>query len=353
MGPLHAARPGDRRRQDRHAGPERARRRVLHAADPLRRRALSGEQLRAIAGISRTSAATPPTSPTGRTSSCTGSASRTCPRSGSASRPSASSTTEACGDTPRVILGSPVAGIAADEIIDGTPAIEEIRATATSATPSSPTCRASSRPRSPARRSLDVAHEVERRLVRRRRPPRARTRVRRLGRRRAVDQPDVRAATRRLGPPRRGPRGLGRRHRDLPRLRLPPAAQPGPPEVPRRRLGRREVPRGPGERVPRSGPARRPGARAPAGHRRDHIGVHRQVDGRNWVGVSPVAGRVSGDVLTRVAELAETHGSGRVRLTTQQKLLVLDVPGRARSRPSRPDWPRSACPAGPPSSAVA
>jgi len=36
------------------------------------------------------------------------------------------SSTEACGDTPRVILGSPVAGVAADEIIDGTPAIEAI-----------------------------------------------------------------------------------------------------------------------------------------------------------------------------------------------------------------------------------
>ena len=32
-------------------------------------------------------------------------------------------TLEACGDSPRVILGSPVAGIAADEIIDGTPAV--------------------------------------------------------------------------------------------------------------------------------------------------------------------------------------------------------------------------------------
>ena len=31
------------------------------------------------------------------------------------------STTEACGDTPRVILGCPLAGIDADEIIDGTP----------------------------------------------------------------------------------------------------------------------------------------------------------------------------------------------------------------------------------------
>lgn len=36
-------------------------------------------------------------------------------------------TMEACGDSPRVILGSPVAGISADEVIDATPAIEEIR----------------------------------------------------------------------------------------------------------------------------------------------------------------------------------------------------------------------------------
>ena len=35
-------------------------------------------------------------------------------------------TTEACGDCPRVILGSPVAGIAAEEIIDPTPAIRDI-----------------------------------------------------------------------------------------------------------------------------------------------------------------------------------------------------------------------------------
>ena len=35
-------------------------------------------------------------------------------------------TTEACGDTPRVVLGSPVAGVAADEIIDGTPAMRAI-----------------------------------------------------------------------------------------------------------------------------------------------------------------------------------------------------------------------------------
>ncbi len=34
---------------------------------------------------------------------------------------------EACGDSPRPFLGSPVAGVAADEIIDATPALEEIK----------------------------------------------------------------------------------------------------------------------------------------------------------------------------------------------------------------------------------
>src|SRR5688572_16386300 len=36
------------------------------------------------------------------------------------------STTEACGDTPRVVLGSPVAGISEEEIIDGSWAVDEI-----------------------------------------------------------------------------------------------------------------------------------------------------------------------------------------------------------------------------------
>ena len=35
-------------------------------------------------------------------------------------------TTEACGDCPRVVLGSPLAGESLDEVIDGTPAINEI-----------------------------------------------------------------------------------------------------------------------------------------------------------------------------------------------------------------------------------
>jgi sulfite reductase (ferredoxin) len=71
------------------------------------------------------------------------------------------------------------------------------------------------------------------------------------------------------------------------------------------------------------GPAPQP----PSGHRRDHVGVHAQRDGTYWVGVAPVAGRVSGTTLAAVADVAGRWGSGRVRLTAHQKLLVLDVPG--------------------------
>jgi sulfite reductase (ferredoxin) len=57
----------------------------------------------------------------------------------------------------------------------------------------------------------------------------------------------------------------------------------------------------------------------------DHIGVHKQVDGRNYVGAAPVVGRSSGAQLGKLADLAQAHGSDRVRLTPYQKLLVLDV----------------------------
>ena len=59
---------------------------------------------------------------------------------------------------------------------------------------------------------------------------------------------------------------------------------------------------------------------------RDHVGVHRQADGRNYVGAVPRAGRTSGLQLQRVAALAEQHGRGRVATTAQQGLVVLDVP---------------------------
>jgi sulfite reductase (ferredoxin) len=57
----------------------------------------------------------------------------------------------------------------------------------------------------------------------------------------------------------------------------------------------------------------------------DHVGIHPQRDGRFFVGSRPVAGRVTGTVLAQVADIAEAHGSARVRLTPYQKLLVLDL----------------------------
>jgi sulfite reductase (ferredoxin) len=59
---------------------------------------------------------------------------------------------------------------------------------------------------------------------------------------------------------------------------------------------------------------------------RDHVGVHQQRDGRYYVGVAPHVGRTSGSQLWQVAELAAAYGSGRIRTTAEQKLLVLDVP---------------------------
>ena len=148
------------------------------------------------------------------------------------------STTEACGDCPRVILGSPVAGIAADEIIDPTPAIRRDRR-ALHRRPGvlQPAAQVQDRDhRSPGH---DVVPRDQRHRVRRRRctpsygpgfdlwvggglstnPMLAQ----RLGAWVPLDEvPEVWAGV------------VG----DLPRLRLPPAAAPGPAQVPGRRLGR-------------------------------------------------------------------------------------------------------------------
>ncbi|MBO0810097.1 MAG: nitrite/sulfite reductase, partial [Actinobacteria bacterium] len=69
-----------------------------------------------------------------------------------------------------------------------------------------------------------------------------------------------------------------------------------------------------------------PAAQVPPAGERDHIGIHRQRDGRYYLGVAPSVGRSSGTQLWQVADLAEAYGSGRVRTTTQQKLIILDVP---------------------------
>jgi sulfite reductase (ferredoxin) len=59
---------------------------------------------------------------------------------------------------------------------------------------------------------------------------------------------------------------------------------------------------------------------------RDHVGVHRQRDGRYYVGFAPTVGRLSADALDVIADLAARYGSGRVSTTTEQKMIILDVP---------------------------
>jgi len=68
-----------------------------------------------------------------------------------------------------------------------------------------------------------------------------------------------------------------------------------------------------------------PAPAAPTGPR-DHLGVQRQRDGRNAVGFALRSGRTSGSQLSRIAALAEQYGAGRVHATAQQQLVILGVP---------------------------
>ncbi|MFE9610059.1 nitrite/sulfite reductase [Streptomyces sp. NPDC006012] len=234
------------------------------------------------------------------------------------------STTEACGDTPRVILGSPVAGIAEDEIIDGTPAIEEIHRriignknfsnlprkfkTAVSGSP-----------------LLDVAHEINDvafvGVVHPEHGPGFDVWVggglstnpkigQRLGAWVPLDEvPDVHEGVVSVF------RDYGyRRLRTRARLKFLVAdwgvekfRQVLEDEYLKRKLTDGPAPAQPVERW------------------RDHVGVHRQRDGRFYVGFAPRVGRVDGTTLAKIADLAEAHGSGRVRTTAEQKMIVLDV----------------------------
>jgi sulfite reductase (ferredoxin) len=60
--------------------------------------------------------------------------------------------------------------------------------------------------------------------------------------------------------------------------------------------------------------------------RRDHVGIHPQKDENYYVGFAPKVGRLSGDLLRVIGDLAREYGSGRVRTTAEQKMVILDVP---------------------------
>ena len=65
---------------------------------------------------------------------------------------------------------------------------------------------------------------------------------------------------------------------------------------------------------------------------RDHTGIRPQNDGLRSVGATLKSGRTSGTALHKVADLAESLGGGRTALTAQQGLVVLDVPDQNTAR---------------------
>ena len=161
-------------------------------------------------------------------------------------------TTEACGDVPRVVIASPVAGIAADEIIDPTPAIDDIvekyiGSTEFSNLPRKFKTALTGHP------SHDVVPEVnDIAFVGVVHPEHGPGFDLWVGGGLSTN-PMLAQRLGALDPAGRGARGLVGCHQHLPRLRLPAAADPGPAEVPGRGLGRREVPRGARERSTSSG----------------------------------------------------------------------------------------------------
>lgn len=233
------------------------------------------------------------------------------------------STQEACGDCPRVILGSPVAGVSADEIIDGTPAIEAIESRyigdqAFSNLPRKFKSAISGHP------GHDVVPQIND--------------VAFIGAVHPEHGPgfDVWVGgglstnphlARRLGawvPLEDVPQvweGVVSIFRDYgyrrlrSRARLKFLVQDWGIEKFREVLENEYLGR---RLVDLDAP---PMPDTPA----DHVGVHRQVDGRFYVGVSPTVGRISGTILQRLADVVEAHGSNRIALTPMQKVIVLDV----------------------------
>ncbi|MGV9776905.1 nitrite/sulfite reductase [Streptosporangium sp. NPDC003464] len=68
-----------------------------------------------------------------------------------------------------------------------------------------------------------------------------------------------------------------------------------------------------------------PAPEQPRGGRRDHVGVFPQKDGNFYVGFAPRVGRLDGDKLHLIADIAQRHGSDRVHTTVEQKMVILDV----------------------------
>ena len=231
-------------------------------------------------------------------------------------------TWDACGDVPRVVLGSPVAGIAKDEIIDATPAIRKIQEIVTNEEFQNLPRKFKSAISGNARQ--DVVHEInDLAFIGVEHPelgPGFECYVggglstnpmlaQSLGAFVTLEQvPEVWAAVVRIF------RDYGyRRLRNRARLKFL-VAKWGAAKF-------REV-----LETEYLGYALPDGPKAPNNLiDRDHIGVHEQKDGNVYVGVKPTLGHMSGEQLIEVADVVERYGSTSLRFTPFKELLVLDI----------------------------
>jgi sulfite reductase (ferredoxin) len=233
------------------------------------------------------------------------------------------SSLEACGDSPRPFLGSPVAGVAADEIIDGTSALEEIKRryigdpafanlprkfkTALTGHPShdvSPETNDVSfvgtiHPEHGPGFDLWVGGGLSTNPML----------AKKLGVWIPLEEvPDAWAGVAGVF------RDYGyRRLRSRARLKFLVAdwgVEKFREVLEKEYLGRELV--------------SHPSPPSPVGHR-DHIGVHEQKDGKLYVGIAPTAGRVSGTLLVQLADLIEEYAVAGARFTPYQKIVLIGV----------------------------
>ena len=62
---------------------------------------------------------------------------------------------------------------------------------------------------------------------------------------------------------------------------------------------------------------------------RDHVGIHQQrQEGYCSAGIAVLRGRITAEQMALVADLADRYGTGELRTTTMQNLLVLNIPTR-------------------------
>ena len=231
-------------------------------------------------------------------------------------------TWDACGDVPRVILGSPVAGIAKDEIIDATPAIRKIQQIVTDDEFQNLPRKFKTAISGNARQ--DVVHEInDLAFIGVEHPelgPGFECYVggglstnpmlaQSLGAFVTLEQvPDVWANVVRIF------RDYGyRRLRNRARLKF--LVKEWGVEKFRQILEEDYL-----------GYKLADGPKAPNNLvDRDHIGVHEQKDGNVYIGVKPTLGHMSGEQLIALADLAEKYGVTDLRFTPFKEVLLLGV----------------------------